>query len=375
MKELNEKTMQFAQTYVAPHSDQTDKEGAYPIESFTALKKEGYMGLIVPEAYGGQGLNLHAHATVIQALAQSCATTALCYMMHNVATMCVVLHGSDKMKEALLPKIAKGEISLALAFSETGTGTHFYQPEIALSKKNENYILNGKKSFVTAAGFVDYYMVLSSTLKKDGLDNWLVPDGSKGVTFQASQWDGLGMRGNASMPMYLENVTLDENDRVGAEGSGVTQVFEVVAPFFITGLAAVYTGVALHINDIAVAYSMDRKYSDGKSLSEIPTVQNHLAQIYKKAQGAKHFTTAASLSGSNMDADALTQIIAARVNASDVAVEVATLAMKIGGGAAYAKRLPLERLLRDALAAQVMAPSTDVLSIWLGKALTNQPIP
>lgn len=375
MKNIYENTFSFAKEKIECNSLDADLNAQFPEKSFNALKENGYMGLVVPIEYGGKGLTILEHTQTILALAQSCATTALCYMMHNVATMCIVSHGSKELKDKLLPKIAKGEITLALAYSETGTGTHFYQPEITFSQKDEEFVLNGKKSFVTSAGFVDYYLVLSQTINKDGLNNWLISKNSQGLEFHNQAWDGLGMRGNASMPMNLNNVVVKESDRVGVEGSGAEQVFTVVAPFFVIGLAAVYSGVALNACEIIKNHSMGRKYTNSGSLSEIPTVQNDLATIYIKAQSAKHFTLAGANAGLNMQEDALAQIISARINASIAAIEVCTLAMKIGGGTAYAKRLPIERLLRDSFASQVMAPGIDVLSIWLGKALTGQQIP
>ncbi len=365
----------FAQANVAPHTKKVDDEACFPEESFKAILGSKKTGLLVPEAFGGQGKGLTEHAEAVMALAESCATTGLCYMMHNVATMCIVLFGSDEMKKKFLPKIASGEVLFALAYSETGTGTHFYLPEITVAKDKENYVLNGRKSFVTSAEYADYYLVLSNSADTEGLDNWIIPKDAKGLSFQREAWNGLGMRGNASMPMLLENVTLDGSYRIGDAGSGQAQVFNVVAPFFVTGLACVYAGVANNACATVVEHAKTRKYTDGTMLAAIPTVQNHLAEIYTKAAGAKHFALAAAKAGSEGSADALAQIIAARLNASDAAVEVCTKAMKIGGGTAYAKRLPLERLLRDSLAAAVMAPSTDVLSIWLGKALTDQPIP
>jgi alkylation response protein AidB-like acyl-CoA dehydrogenase len=296
-------------------------------------------------------------------------------MMHNVATMCIVAYGTEQMKNEYLPKIAKGEIVLALAFSETGTGTHFYNPEISVTKENNSLVMNGRKSFVTSALYADFYLVLSNSAEAEGLDNWIIGKNFEGITFEETAWDGLGMRGNASMPMLFSNVKVSEANRVGPSGSGAEQVFNVVAPFFVIGLSAVYTGVALNACNTIIQYSMHRKYSDESALCNIPTVQNHIAEIFTKANSAKHYTLAAAKSGANGDADALAQIISARLNASDMAVEVCHKAMKIGGGTAYAKRITIERLLRDAYAAQVMAPSTDVLSIWLGKALTNQPIP
>jgi alkylation response protein AidB-like acyl-CoA dehydrogenase len=375
MTNIYEKTIQFAKEHIEINTLEADLKAQFPSKSYDALKQNGYMGLLVPQEFSGQGFGLVEHVEVIQALAESCATTALSYMMHNVATMCIVLHGSKKLKAEILPKIARGEVTLALAYSETGTGTHFYQPEIELSKSGDDYILNGRKSFVTASGFVNYYLVLSSTLSKEGLDNWLVPHANKGVSFEENAWDGLGMRGNVSVPMNLKDVRLSEDSRIGVEGSGLEQVFTVVAPFFITGLASVSAGIALNACESVINHAMQRKYTSGDSLSLLPTVQNDLAKIYLKAQSAKHFTMAAANAGASGNADALTQIIAARINASELAIEVCTLAMKIGGGTAYAKRLPIERLLRDSLASQVMAPGIDVLSVWLGKAITNQQIP
>jgi len=369
------KMMEFAQSNIQPFTQKVDEDATFPVDSFEAIKKEKITGLVVPKEYGGQGLGLEEHTQTVLAFASSCATTGLCYMMHNVATMCIVAFGSDEMKKEYLPKIANGELLLALAFSETGTGTHFYNPEITVSKENDKLFMNGRKSFVTSALYADFYLVLSNSFDSEGLDNWIIKKDLAGISFEESAWNGLGMRGNASMPMLFNNVNVDISNRVGTAGSGAEQVFNVVAPFFVIGLSAVYTGVALNACNTIIEYSQNRKYSDASALCEIPTVQNHIAEIFTNATSAKHFTLAAAKSGANGDADALAQIISARLNASNMAVEVCNKAMKVGGGTAYAKRLTIERLLRDAYAAQVMAPSTDVLSIWLGKALTNQPIP
>ncbi|AXX92284.1 acyl-CoA dehydrogenase [Malaciobacter molluscorum LMG 25693] len=375
MDNIYNKMLEFAKKHIEPYTTDVDKNATFPKESFDALKKERITALLVPKEYGGMGLSLEEHAQTVLAFASTCATTALCYMMHNVATNCIVTHGSEELKQKFLPKIANGEILLALAYSESGSGTHFYQPELKVTKKDNKYILNGRKSFVTSALYADYCLIDANSIDTEGLDNWLVHKDLMGVSYQESNWDGLGMRGNASMPMLLENVQIGSEYRLGEAGSAEEQIFNTVGPFFILGLSAVYSGVALNACNTIIDYAKNRKYPDNTTLSNIPTVQNHISKIYTKATSAKHFTLAAAKSGATGQEDALAQIISARLNASEVAVDVCTLAMKIGGGTAYAKRIKIERLLRDAFAAQVMAPSTDVLSTWLGKALTDQPIP
>ncbi|AXK49117.1 acyl-CoA dehydrogenase [Aliarcobacter trophiarum LMG 25534] len=374
MSELYNEMIEFAKESIAPYTQDVDCEAKFPIESFKFIKDKKITGLLVPKEYGGMGLGFYEHTQTILAFANYCATTALCYMMHNVATNCLVTYGSEELKKEFLPKIANGELMLALAYSESGTGTHFYIPEIKVTKDGQNLNMSGKKSFVTSAQYADYYLIDANSFDSEGLDNWLVSKDLEGITFEHSAWNGLGMRGNASCPMILENVKIDEKFRIGASGSGLEQIMNIVGPFFIIGLAAVYSGVALNACNTIIEYSMNRTYSDNSTLCNIPTVQNHLADIYTKAISAKFLTLSAAKSVVDADLAALANVIAARLNASNMAVDVCTKAMKIGGGTAYAKRLPIERLLRDSLAAQVMAPSSDVLTTWLGKALTNQEI-
>ncbi len=374
MSNLYNEMLEFAKENIAPYTNAVDSEAKFPKESFEAIKNKKLTALLVPKEYGGMGLGIYEHTQTILAFANYCATTALCYMMHNVATNTLATYGSDELKKEILPKIANGEVMLALAYSESGTGTHFYIPEIKVEKDEDSLKMNGRKSFVTSAQYADYYLIDANSVEADGLDNWIVSKDLAGITFEHSAWNGLGMRGNASCPMHLKDVKIDSFYRIGDAGTGLEQIMNSVGPFFIIGLAAVYSGVALNACNTITEYSMSRKYSDDSSLCNIPTVQNHLADIYTKATSAKFFTLSAAKSVIEADPAALANVIAARLNASELAVDVCTKAMKIGGGTAYAKRLTIERLLRDSLAAQVMAPSTDVLTTWLGKAITNQDI-
>ncbi|MBP3952639.1 acyl-CoA dehydrogenase family protein [Bacillus suaedae] len=365
----------FAKSYILSYTEMTDQESSFPEESFKELGEKGFLKLLVPEEYGGYGKGLVEHAEACLAFAETCATTALCYMMHNVALMCVLTHGSAELKKRIFEDVVENGKFLALGYSEIGTGTHFYKPEITAEVKGEYTTFNGTKSMVTSASYASYYLVLAPSVEEGKINNWVIPLEEDGLTFASSDWQGLGMRGNSSCPMHINDVTLHSSNRIGEEGSGEEQVFNVVAPFFILGLGAIYSGIAVHLFDIVSHHAVDRKYPDGRSLSNIETVQVHIGQIYKQASVAKAMTLDAAQAGANGDADALAKILAARINASEAAIDCGTLAMRVGGGKAYNKALPIERLLRDAYAGQVMAPSTDVLNVWLGKALTGQMIP
>ncbi|WP_166239928.1 acyl-CoA dehydrogenase family protein [Paenibacillus turpanensis] len=365
----------FAKSYILPYTERTDKESSFPEESFKELGERGFLKLLIPEEYGGFGKGLEEHAQACLAFAETCSTTALCYMMHNVAVMCLVTHGSEELKKKIFADIIENGTFMALAYSEFGTGTHFYITEMTAKVNGDSTTFTGKKSMVTSAAYASYYLVLAPSVEEGKINNWVVPLESEGLSFETSEWNGLGMRGNSSCPMNLNQVTLHSSYRIGAEGSGEEQVFNVVAPFFITGLGAVYSGTAMHMYEIASSHAVNRKYPDGSSLSAIETIQVHIGNMYKQASAAKAITLEAARAGVTGEADALAKILSARIFASEAAIECGRLAMRVGGGKAYNKALPLERLLRDAYAGQIMAPSADVLSVWLGKALTGQMIP
>lgn len=371
LQNLTTYTQEFGHKHIAPLTKRTDEEGRFPQEAYEALKKEGFMGLLIPKEYGGLGGGNFEHAQVCYNLARFCATTALCYMMHNTATACLVTFGSEELKNELLPKIVKGEVSLALAYSESGSGTHFGSPDITESQNGTKRILNGRKSFVTSAQHANFYLTYTNSCQVAGAKNtWLVSKDSQNLVHETSTWNGLGMRGNASMPVQYNNVELEEKWRIGKEGEGETQAGLVVM-YFVAGLGAVYSGLGNTAYECALAHTKERKYTSGSALKDVELVRIHLADLYTKAQSSIALVLDAAKSFDEVGAAAAPKIFACRINATHNVMDICTLALRLGGGKAYNKALPLERYMRDALASQVMAPSLDVLKMWLGDAITG----
>lgn len=371
-----EESKEFAKEFIEPYAKSSDEEGRFPEESFKAMGEKGYFKLLIPEEMGGLGKTAVEHQQAVMAFAESNPTAGLCYMMHNVALMTVLTNGNDELKKKVVDDIVNNNKFMALAYSEFGTGTHFYIPEVKVNNNNDgSFTFNGVKSMVTSATHASYYLILTPATEKEGaINNWLVPLESEGLEFKMEHWKGIGMKGNVSCPMQLNDVKLDEVNRIGEEGSGEEQVFNVVAPYFILGLASVYTGLNLRLSGITNEYALNRKYPDGSNLANIETVQLHLAKIYTNAMSSKALTELAARSLVAGEEDAVAKIIAARVAAIDKGIESATLAMRVGGGKTYNRISEIERLMRDAYAGQIMAPSLDVLNVWLGRALTGQPL-
>ena len=296
----------FAEKFIDPCSKKVDDEGVFPVEAFAEIKKSDFLTLLIPKEQGGSGFGIEEHVEVCRAFAKSDATTGLCYMMHNVALTVVLARGSEEMKKRIIKEVVEDRKMLALAYSELGTGTHFYISDLEAENAGEKKLFTGVKSMVTSAG--------------------------------------------------------------------QEHVFNVVAPYFIAGLAGVYTGLSEHMLEESIAHAEQRKYTSGTSLSEIETVQIHLAKMYNLVNASICTTKEATRAAAQGEADALAKILSARVIASENVIEAGRLGMRVGGGKAYNKVGPMERLLRDSYAGQIMAPSVDVLTVWLGKAITGQPL-
>ncbi|MDY6065565.1 MAG: acyl-CoA dehydrogenase family protein [Finegoldia sp.] len=369
---IYEKAKDFAERNIKPIAKEIDDEAKFPKEVFKALGEEDYLRLLIPEELGGLGGTIEDHTQVCLAFGEYSASVALCYMMHNVCLSTLLTYANDELKKEVCDAVVKEGKFTALAYSEFGTGTHFYIPELKADNQEDYAVLNGRKSMVTSAENASYYLLSTPSTIEGQTDNWLIPLDKEGVSFQMEQWHGLGMKGNVSCPMTLTDVKLDYKYMVGEKGTAVDQIFTVIAPFFVVGLAAVYSGLCANMCEAATRHAMKRTYPDGSNLANIETVQIHLAQIYKMAASAKYLTLEAARSANNGEEDALAKILASRINAAENSIECGRLAMRIGGGKAYNKAGSIERLLRDSYAGQIMAPSVDVLDLWLGRALTGQ---
>ncbi|AME09735.1 MULTISPECIES: acyl-CoA dehydrogenase family protein [Gemella] len=369
------KAREFAKKYIDPIAKEIDEKERFPEEVFEELGKAGYFKLMIPEEFGGLGKNMQEHADACRAFAKSSATVGLCYMMHNVALNCILSYADESLKAKICKDVVENEKFLALAYSELGTGTHFYISDLKTDFKENTVVFNGVKSMVTSALQASYYLVLAPSDVEGEIDNWIIPLNTDGLNFKPNTWHGLGMRGNVSCQMVIDDVELDKSWRIGKAGSGVEQVFTIVATYFITGLAAVYTGLCQAILDEAVEHTTNRKYPDGKSLSNIETVQIHLAKIYSQTNVAVLGTNEAVRSFLAGEEDALAKILSARIFASEASIELARIGMRVGGGKAYNRMGNMERYLRDSFASHIMAPSVDVLTLWLGKAITGQQLP
>ena len=373
IRDVLESTREVASSVIAAQAATLDRERVYPADNMKSLGAVGALGLVVPAEHGGVGAGLAALAEACEAVGAACASTGMVFLMHEVTAATIAIGGGERAA-GLLPELASGEAIGTLAFSERGTGAHFYSPELRAERSNGSVTITGRKSFVTSGGHADYYLVLVQGEADGTADAYLVDGDDAAVSFDGV-WAGLGMAGNSSVAMDLAGVQVTGADRIGAAGAGTELVFGVVAPFFLVGLSAVNVGIAAAAAKAATEHAANRRYPDGSSLAEVQYVQHLIADMDLATRQARLLVQSAAALGDAGDESALVAIMEAKVASTEAAVAVTQNALEATGGQGYTPSLPIERHLRDARAGSVMAPTNAVLRNWIGKALAGLPVP
>lgn len=368
----------IAADVLAGREEEIDREGIWPEENLRALLGAGLGGLVVPVEYDGLGYGLAALARVSELLGRVSPSTALCFGMHCVGSAVISAQATPYQQEHFLGPISRGEHLTTLSLSEAGTGSHFYLPQTSITpNQRDSYALNGSKTFVTNGGHADSYVLSAAAADSDVLGMFscvIVPGGSAGMEW-GPPWQGLGMRGNASRSLTLRDVHIPAANLLGEEGDQIWYVFNVIAPYFLMAMAGTYLGIAGAALEEASNHLRTRHYThSGAALSQQSVLQHRLGTLWAMVERTRRLVYFAAEAGDAGEPDALPALMSAKAEVAQCAVQVVNEAMTLCGGIAYGDNSRLGRLLRDARAADVMAPTTDILRTWVGRFLLDLPI-
>ncbi len=370
----------LSEEVLSPHADQIDQSRQFPRENLTALGKAGVLGLLVPLEFGGAGATLTELSAALGTQSQHCASTAMVTLMHFCSTVVIGSKGNDALKSRVLPAAASGFHLSTLAFSEAGSGGHFYAPvsEVRDNADGKGKYLSASKSFVTSAGEADSYIVSARKAGATGptdVNLYLVPKDTNGFS-PRGHFEGLGLTGNASAPMLLQDVMIHDDTRLGDEGSGFQTMLEIVLPHFQIGVASISLGIATAAFKAITARVGARKYehAGGAALASIPRVQYLTAEMAIELNAARAYVNETIRQALVGDPTAMVNVLGVKAKAAEACLGIVSRAMTLGGGWAFGRRGGLERLFRDAQAAAVMAPSSDVLKDFVGKACLGLPL-
>ncbi|MBX2868650.1 MAG: acyl-CoA/acyl-ACP dehydrogenase [Acidiferrobacterales bacterium] len=371
-------TKNIAREIAAPNADQTDQNAAWPEASIRTLLGEGLGGLVVPERFGGQGHGTKMLTEVCEILGSECASTAICFGMHSVGASVIAANPTDSQQEQYLSPIVSGKHITTLSLSEAGTGAHFYLPQTQLEVIDQGYSINGTKTFVTNGENADSFVVSAVASEPDApmgqFSCVVVPNHSSGMEW-GPPWQGMGMRGNSSRSLSLNNVVVPRHNLLGKEGDQIWYIFNVVCPYFLVAIAGTYLGIMNAALEEVKAHLVKRHHTHvGLTLAQAPVLQHRLGEMWGKVEKTRRLVYHAADSFDQGDSDALIALMSAKAEVADAVVDIVNDAMTMVGGISYRDGSRLHRNLRDARASHLMSPTTDILRVWIGRALLGQPL-
>ncbi|HEY5807555.1 MAG TPA: acyl-CoA dehydrogenase family protein [Povalibacter sp.] len=354
-----------------PLAERTDTEGRFPREAITALGSAGLLGLVSAESAGGLGLGMKDASDVVLRLAQTCPSTAMVVCMHY----CAVAVLEQFAPAAIRSSVARGKHLSTLAFSEAESRSHFWAPISTAHADGESVVLDARKSWVTSAFEADSYVWSSKPLAAQGASTlWLVDARLPGLT-QPGKFQGLGLRGNASTPITAQGTRIQAAHRLGDDGKGFDLMMGIVLPWFSVLSASCSLGLMESALSRATTHVGSTRHQHlDTSLADLPTIRAYLAKARIRTDATRALLNDTITAIETDRADKMLRVLEVKAAAAEAALEVTDAAMRVCGGAAFRKEAGIERLFRDARAGSVMAPTSDVLYDFIGKAITGLPL-
>lgn len=365
-----------ADEVVAPHAADVDARGRFPEEAIGWLGASGLLGLLSATDVGGSGLSMRSAVDVVERVARACGSTGMITCMHYSATAVLEALGPQQPElDGVRREIAAGRHLTTLALSEVGSRSHFWAPVSTARSVGDEVVLDARKSWATSARRADSYVWSSKPLAGEGASTiWLVPRTTPGLSVPES-FDGLGLRGNDSSPVNADGVRIPAANRLGADGAGFDIMMGTVLPWFAVLSAGVSVGLMESATQKAAAHCAGTGFAHlGSRLADLPTIRAYLARMRIRTDQARALLDDTVTAIATGRPDTMLRVLEVRASAAENALEVTELAMRVCGGAAFRKEVGVDRAFRDARAAGVMSPTTDLLYDFIGKALVGLPL-
>ncbi len=369
MKIIRASARDFAETFVRPHVMEWDEAQHFPVDVMHKLGEYGFLGVLVPEQYGGSGLGYQEYITIIEEIAKVDSSLGLSLAAHNsLCTGHILQFGSEEQKQKYLPKLANGEWIGAWGLTEANTGSDAGRMKCVAERKGDNYIINGTKNWITHGISGDVSVVIVRTgelLDSRGMTAFIVEKGTPG--FRGGKKENkLGMRCSETAELIFEDCSIPASQMMGNEGDGFVQAMKVLDGGRIS-IAALSLGIAKGSYEASVAYAKQREQF-GKPIAEFQAISFKLADMLTKIEAAELLTRkAANLK--NRGEDVIKASAMAKYYASEICVENATDAIQIHGGYGYTKEFPVEKFFRDSKLCTIGEGTSEIQKLVISREL------
>ena len=369
---LRESVRRFARERLAPLAAEIDRSNQFPAHLWKEMGALGILGITAGEDYGGAGLGYLAHCVAMEELSRASASVGLSYAAHsNLCVNQINRHGTAEQKHRFLPKLISGEHVGALAMSESESGSDVISMKLRAEKRNDSYILNGRKMWITNGPDANTLVVYAKTdpnAGAKGITAFLV-EGTMAGFSRSPKLDKLGMRGSNTCELVFADCEVPFENRLGDEGGGV-RILMSGLDYERVVLSAGPLGIMAACLDVVVPYIHERKQF-GKAIGEFQLMEGKLADMYVTTSATRAYVYAVAAAcdrGETTRKDAAGCILYAAERATRMALD----AIQVLGGNGYTNDYPAGRLLRDAKLYEIGAGTSEIRRMLIGREIFDE---
>lgn len=371
LKMIADTARDFAEINIRPHIMEWDENQFFPKELFHQLGEMGFMGIIIPEEYGGSGLGYHEYVAIIDQISQVDPSIGLSIAAHNsLCTNHIYEFGTEEQRKKWLPQLASGQVIGAWGLTEHNTGSDAGGMSTTAIKDGDDWIINGAKNFITHAISGDIAVVMTRTGEKGTSNNstaFVLEKGMLGFS-SGKKENKLGMRASETAELIFDNVRVPDSHRLGKIGDGFKQAMKILDGGRIS-IAALSLGIAKGAYKAALKYAKER-HQFGKSISSFQAINFMLADMATEIEAAELLINRASELKNNKQK--LTKEGAmAKLYASEACVRIANNALQIFGGYGYTKDFPAEKYYRDSKLCTIGEGTSEIQRLVIGREITR----
>ena len=354
----------FAEKEVKPLAIDTDETEEFPRVTVDKMAKNGFLGIAIPEQYGGQGCDPLTYVMCVEELAKVCGTTSVIVSAHSSLCCDPILHyGTEEQKQKYLVPLAKGEKLGAFGLTEPGAGTDAQGAQTKAVLDGDEWVLNGSKCFITNGKVADVYIIIAYTDvvetkrgKQKKFTAFIVEKGTEGFTFGTKEHK-MGIRGSATYELIFQDCHIPVENQLGPRGKGFPIAMGTLDGGRI-GIAAQALGLAEGALDRTIAYVKERKQF-GRSISAFQNTQFQLANLATEVEAAKLLVYRAAEAKRTKDRFSV-EAAQAKLFAAETAMDVTTKCVQLLGGYGYIREYEVERMMRDAKITEIYEGTSEV---------------
>jgi alkylation response protein AidB-like acyl-CoA dehydrogenase len=363
---------EIAEDQIMPVRAELDEKEEFPMEIMKTLAHSDFMGIYIPEEYGGMGKGGFELTLAIEEFSRACLGVSTSYAANALGTYPILLYGSDEQKKKYLPDIASGNKLVAFALTEANAGSDAAGVQTTAKLEGSEYVLNGTKQWITNGGEAEIYTVIAITDKNKGARGasaFIVEKGTPGFSFGKKE-NKLGIRASSTRELIFENCRIPKANLISKEGMGFIVAMKTLDKSR-TGVGAQGVGVAQGAFEAAAGYAKER-HQFGQPVISIQAIQHILADMATQIEAARALVYSVAKYIDSEAKDISKESAMAKLFATDVAMKVTVDAVQVMGGAGYMKEYPVEKMMRDAKILQIYEGTNQIQRNVIGQALIKE---